>query len=308
MTANPNDAFVTTHKYPQNYILRNDVEHFPKIKALIDAKNQRVDTHVLHEPLFIVGDLREMNLASELGTKFESILIDPPWFEYHARAGGFPPTCKHRGEDTTPWTFEEIMNLRIGDIAADQSFSFLWCGNKHVQQGTECLLRWGFKRIEDICWVKTNESNTHLHPRCNFLPYGVTEVLYTTKEHLLVGIKGTVSRSMDNYLIHANVDSDVMIAEQAPFGCMMKPQETYRMIERFCNSQRRLELFGSDHNLRPGWVTVGKDIMTGPSNYVPQTYIDLTRIEQRFVPTNDLIEKLRPRSPVNRSRTPTPPG
>lgn len=305
--ANPNEAFQTTLKYPQNYILRTDVESFPKIKTLLDAKNLRIDSHILHEPLFVVGDLKQLDLASTLRTKFETILVDPPWYEYHARAGGFPSKCSHH-EATTPWTFEEIKNLRIGDIAADQSFCFLWCGNKHVQQGTECLARWGFKRIENICWVKTNRNENHLHPRCNYLPYGVTEVLHTTKEHLLVGIKGTVSRSLDSYLIHANVDSDVIIAEQEPFGCTKKPLETYRIIERFCNSQRRIELFGCDHNLRPGWVTIGKDISVGDSNFDPDEYANLTRIEQRFVPTNDVIEKLRPRSPVMRSRTPTPPG
>ena len=305
--SNPNDAFRNSLKYPQNYILRNDVEFFPKIKALIDAKNVRVDKHVLHEPLVVVGDLKEMDLVSSLGrNKFESILIDPPWFEYYARSGGFMPACKHR-EDTSPWSLEEIRNLRIGEIAADQSFCFLWCGNKHVQQANDCLEHWGFKRIEDICWIKTNRDEGHLHPRCNYLPYGASEVLYTTKEHLLVGIKGRVSRSIDNYLIHANVDSDVIIEEQAPFGCMSKPVEAYRIIERFCNSNRRIELFGSDHNLRPGWVTVGKQISSS-TNFDPEEYANITRIERRFIPTTDLIEKLRPRSPTGGSRTPTPPG
>ena len=305
--ANPNDAFRTTLKYPQNYVLRTDVDHFPKIKALLEAKNSRIDSHILHEPLFVVGDLKSLDLASTLGTKFESILIDPPWYEYYARAGGFPQKCLHR-ETLSPWTLEEIKNLQIGEISADQSFCFLWCGSKHVQQATECLSHWGFKRIEDIVWVKTNISDSHLHPRTNYLPYGSSEVLYTTKEHLLVGIKGTVTRSIDSYLIHANIDSDVILAEQEVFGCTKKPHETYRIIERFCNSQRRLELFGNDHNLRPGWVTVGRDISVGASNFNAQQYANLTRIENRFVPTNDLIEKLRPRSPLVRSRTPTPPG
>jgi hypothetical protein len=32
--------------------------------------------------------------------------------------------------------------------------------------------------------------------------------------------------------------------------------------------KRRLELFGEDHNMRAGWVTVGKNITT--SNFKPQ--------------------------------------
>ena len=32
--------------------------------------------------------------------------------------------------------------------------------------------------------------------------------------------------------------------------------------------RRRLELFGEDHNIRPGWVTVGRDL--SGSNFSPQ--------------------------------------
>jgi hypothetical protein len=45
-----------------------------------------------------------------------------------------------------------------------------------------------------------------------------------------------------------------------------------QMCERVCDltvqGQRRLELFGEDHNIRPGWVTVGKDL--SGSNFNPQ--------------------------------------
>jgi len=279
---------------PQNFILRNDVDFFPKIRSLIDAKNQQIDAHVLHEPKYIVGDLKYMDLRSILGTEFESILVDPPWFEYFARCGGFNPQCTH-AEDCSPWTFEEIANLRIGDIAAPQSFCFLWCANKHVEQGSACLRRWGFTRIESVCWIKTSGNANRM--RENFLPYGSSDLLFGTKEHLLVGIKGTVSRNIHSYLIHANIDSDIVITDQEESGCMKKPEEVYRIIERFCNSQRRIELFGSNHNLRPGWVTVGRDISLGASTYDPDEYMTLTMIEKRFIPTTSEIEILRPKSP-----------
>lgn len=32
--------------------------------------------------------------------------------------------------------------------------------------------------------------------------------------------------------------------------------------------RRRLELFGEDHNIRPGWVTIGRDL--SGSNFSPQ--------------------------------------
>ena len=40
------------------------------------------------------------------------------------------------------------------------------------------------------------------------------------------------------------------------------------MIEHFVLGRRRLELFGEDHNVRPGWVTVGLSLSA--SNFSPE--------------------------------------
>ncbi|KAJ6971309.1 hypothetical protein NC653_035546 [Populus alba x Populus x berolinensis] len=45
-------------------------------------------------------------------------------------------------------------------IADTPSFIFLWVGDGvGLEQGRQCLKKWGFRRCEDICWVKTNKSN-----------------------------------------------------------------------------------------------------------------------------------------------------
>jgi hypothetical protein len=49
-----------------------------------------------------------------------------------------------------------------------------------------------------------------------------------------MGIKGTVRRSTDAHVIHSNVDTDIIVAEEAPFGSMRKPEEIYSIIEHFC--------------------------------------------------------------------------
>ena len=48
-----------------------------------------------------------------------------------------------------------------------------------------------------------------------------------------MGIKGTVRRAQDCHVIHANVDTDIIVAEEAPFGSTRKPEETYHAIEHF---------------------------------------------------------------------------
>ncbi|WRX30683.1 MT-A70-like - like 4 [Theobroma cacao] len=40
----------------------------------------------------------------------------------------------------------------------------------------------------------------------------------------------------------------------------------YRIIEHFALGRRRLELFGEDHNIRSGWLTVGKGLSSSNFN------------------------------------------
>ena len=100
------------------------------------------------------------------------------------------------------------------------------------------VLQWGFRRCEDICWVKTNKSSaapTLRHDSrtvfqrskvCYGLPlhFCLIQLLLIiifslfVKEHCLMGIKGTVRRSTDGHIIHANIDTDVIIAEEPPYG------------------------------------------------------------------------------------------
>ena len=81
-------------------------------------------------------------------------------------------------------------------------------------------------RCEDICWIRTNNKNSGtgiLDPRAvltrlQFCVY-TWNILYIislsrTKEHCLMGIKGTVRRSTDGDFIHANVDIDLIIDEE----------------------------------------------------------------------------------------------
>jgi N6-adenosine-specific RNA methylase IME4 len=40
----------------------------------------------------------------------------------------------------------------------------------------------------------------------------------------------------------------------------------YRIIEHFALGRRRLELFGEDHNIRAGWLTLGKELSSSNFN------------------------------------------
>jgi len=122
-------------------------------------------------------------------------------------------------------------------------------------------------------------------------------VMQHTKEHCLMGIKGTVRRSTDGDFIHANVDLDIIISEEEEYGSNTKPEEIFKIIEHFCLGRRRLHVFGNDHTLRPGWVTIGPDLTS--SNYSAEQYHSCFTqgADDYLVGSTDTIEQLRPKSP-----------
>jgi len=104
-------------------------------------------------------------------------------------------------------------------------------------------------------------------------------------------------------------------------GSTKKPEDMYRIIEHFALGRRRLELFGEDHNIRPGWLTLGKGLST--SNFNKEAYIKNFadrdgKVWQggggrnpppeapHLVVTTPEIESLRPKSPQkNQQSIPT---
>ena len=89
-----------------------------------------------HRPTF----LPIAQLSSLHPCKFEVILIDPQHTEV---------------------TWEQLLELPIPALSADPSFVFLWVGHGSsdgLERGRELLAKWGFRRCEDIVWVKTNKT------------------------------------------------------------------------------------------------------------------------------------------------------
>lgn len=113
--------FVDTGMRPQNFIreleLTNVVEDYPKLRELIQKKDEIVSKSAT-APMYFKCDLREFELSPEFfGTKFDVILVDPPWEEYVHRAPGVADHMEY-------WTFEEILNLKIEVIYLHITFPF----------------------------------------------------------------------------------------------------------------------------------------------------------------------------------------
>ncbi|KNC98158.1 uncharacterized protein SPPG_06562 [Spizellomyces punctatus DAOM BR117] len=295
--------FINTSLRPQNYIREVHplvrFTEYPKLQHLAQLKDAIVDAYAT-PPMYIKANLRREGLGTLLGgIRFDVILIDPPLREYCEWS---PSTIINCPDPVRPyWTWEEIGALAIEDVAATPSFIFIWVGDcEGLDQGRSLLRKWGYRRCEDICWVKTNKT----WPGTPLM--APPSVFQHTKEHCLMGIRGTVRRSTDGHFIHCNVDTDVIIAEEPEDLTTRKPEELYYLIEHFCMGRRRLELFGNDENIRRGWITVGLGLST--TNWDRDRYLSWLRGEGAaqgtpyvrgglLVPTTPDIEAIRPKSP-----------
>jgi mRNA m6A methyltransferase catalytic subunit len=90
---------------------------------------------------WISCDVRRLDLRV-LG-KFGILMMDPPW-DIHM---------------TLPYgtlTDDEMKDLKIQELQ-DDGIVLLWVTGRAMEVGRECLARWGYNRIDEVVWVKTNQ-------------------------------------------------------------------------------------------------------------------------------------------------------
>ena len=177
--------------------------------------------------------------------KFDVIMADPPWDIHMDLPYG---TLRD----------EEMKNLPVRKLQ-DDGVIFLWVTGRATELARECLEIWGYKRIEELVWIKTNQLQ-------RLIRTGRTgHWLNHSKEHCLIGIKG-------NPKLNRNLDCDVLVSEVRETS--RKPDEIYELIERMKPGGRKLELFARPHNRRQGWISLG--------NQLPGVYFVEEEIIERF--------------------------
>ena len=113
-------------------------------------------------------------------------MADPPWDIHMSLPYG---TMKDK----------EMLNLRV-DVLQDEGLLFLWVTGRAMELGRDCMAKWGYKKVDEIVWIKTNQIH-------RLIITGKTgHWLNHTKEHCLVGIKG-------NPNINKRMDCDVIVSK-----------------------------------------------------------------------------------------------
>ncbi|GAA49632.1 N6-adenosine-methyltransferase 70 kDa subunit [Clonorchis sinensis] len=192
------------------------------------SKNQ--PPTLLYPPQWINCDIRQLNM-SILG-KFAVIMADPPWDIHMELPYG-------------TMSDDEMRRLDIPCLQ-DDGYIFLWVTGRAMELGRECLRLWGYQRVDEIIWVKTNQLQRLIRTgrTGHWLNHG--------KEHCLVGVKGNPQG------VNRGLDCDVIVSEVRETS--HKPDEIYGIIERLSPGTRKLELFGRPHNLQPNWITLGNQL------------------------------------------------
>ena len=182
-------------------------------------------------PQWIKCDVRKFDFKI-LG-KFSAVIADPAWNIHMNLPYG---TCNDI----------ELLELPLDNLQ-DEGILFLWVTGRAIELGKESLQNWGYEVINEISWIKTNQlGRTIVTGRTGHW-------LNHSKEHLLVGLKGNPK------WINKQIDTDIIVSTTRETS--RKPDELYGMIERMVGPHaRKLEIFGRDHNVRPGWFTIGNQL------------------------------------------------
>ncbi|XP_061341273.1 N6-adenosine-methyltransferase MT-A70-like [Gastrolobium bilobum] len=201
----------------------------PPPKPLKPQRAEYCSEVELGEPQWINCDIR--NFRMDILGQFGVIMADPPWDIHMELPYG-------------TMADDEMRSLNVPALQTD-GLIFLWVTGRAMELGRECLELWGYKRVEEIIWVKTNQLQ-------RIIRTGRTgHWLNHSKEHCLVGIKG-------NPEVNRNIDTDVIVAEVRETS--RKPDEMYPLLERISPRTRKLELFARMHNTHAGWMSLGNQL------------------------------------------------
>lgn len=130
---------------------------------------------------FVFGDARNDSDLLQLG-KFGVIVADPPWLYRVAKGEG---TAKEQYDLLTD---DDLLQMPIGDLAADNCILFLWGTWPKLPEAMAVMRAWGFEYITGLPWVKlTKGSNGPV------LSYGVGYWVRGCSEYVLIGRCGNVS-------------------------------------------------------------------------------------------------------------------
>lgn len=167
---------------------------------------------------------------------FRVIMADPAWrYDNWSKAG----THKNASTHYDCMTIDDIQNMKVEALAAENSILFLWVTDPLLPEGIETIRKWGFKySTVGFTWHKKKVSGAeHL---------GLGYITRGNPEMCLIGTKGSIGRPDDKSI------------RQFQSHCVRehsrKPDEIRTEIEKLYTGPR-IELFAREK--KKGWIYWG---------------------------------------------------
>jgi N6-adenosine-specific RNA methylase IME4 len=191
----------------------------------------------------MMGDVPELGLRHLGGTRFGTVLADPPW-RFMNRTGKVAPEHRRLNRYDT-LDAKQIAALPVADVAAEQSHCYLWVPNALLSDGLMVLEQWGFTYKSMLVWHKVRKDGGPDGRGVGFYFRNVTEPV-------LFGVRGNLrtlppGRRQVNFLASQKREHS------------RKPEEIFPIIEA-CSPGPYLELFA--RYPRPGWQVWGNEADT----------------------------------------------
>ena len=205
---------------------------------------------------------REELLAIANGTKFHTVLADPPW-RFANRTGKMAPEHRRLNRYRT-MELAEIKDLPVSDVINEPAHLYLWVPNALLPEGIEVLRAWGFEYKSNIVWHKIRKDGGSDGRGVGFYFRNVTELV-------LFGIRGKNARTLPPGRRQVN-----LVASQKREHSR-KPDELYKVIEA-CSNGPFLEMFARD--TRKGWTAWGNEAENYEIGW--DTYSHHSRIESNL--------------------------
>ena len=169
---------------------------------------------------------------------YSIIYADPPWnFKAWGKQGKKAPQNHY-----VCMTDDDIYNLPVSSLAAENCALFMWATYPLLQEGLETIKRWGFTyRTVAFTWVKTTKNEKY-HMGLGYWTRANPEIcLLATK-----GVIKRVNAGVRNLQIH-------QVREHS-----RKPDEVRSEIIKLMGDLPRIELFARQQI--SGWDVFGNEV------------------------------------------------
>lgn len=181
---------------------------------------------------------------------FDLIMADPPW-SFSLRSDKGEAKSPQAQYDCMPT--EDIAQLPVAAIAADDCLLWLWATNPMLPQALDVMQAWGFRFRTAGTWVKrTRHGKT---------AFGTGYILRSANEPFLIGVRG---RPVTSRSVRSVVESGESVADALGITIearvrehSRKPDEAFEAARRLMPDARRIELFSRE--TRSGWASWGME-------------------------------------------------